>query len=244
MGRIRKPRLAGEDFVSISAAMGDESPSQMIERLRAAAAARNSEPVDPFVADAQAEADARRQIVDRRTARLMAAGGVDPEAVEAAAASLGRCPRVDGHRGSERAAEAAKEFLAARTARTLILCGPPGRGKSFCATWLIAEFQYSSQWIAASEVRVGEQWPALRTKAEFVKLLVVDDLGREATDWAGRELADLIELRHNRGLRTAATTNLTRDQLISRYGDRLASRLNDTRMSMIVDVLGADMRKR
>lgn len=224
-------------------ALGADSPTEMIQRLRQAASARIAD-ADPFAIDAQAEADAKRQIQERRSARLGAAGGVDPEAAAAAVAAVGRCPRVEGHRGSERAADAVQAFLADRTMRTLVLCGPPGRGKSYVATWLIAEWQSSSLWLAASEVRVGEYWPALRHKAEVAKLAVIDDLGREANDWAGRELADLIELRHNRGLRTAATTNLTRDQLILRYGDRLASRLGDSRMSVLIDVLGADMRKR
>lgn len=214
-----------------------------IGRLKTMAAAQAPD-VDPFTADEQAKSEARRQVIDRRQARLNAAGGLDPEASAVAAAAIGKCPAIAGHKGSERAAAAAEEYLASKSMRTLILGGPTGRGKSFVSTWIIAEFASSSAWLAASEVRVSDSWSALRPKVESAKLLVIDDLGRESTDWAGRELADVLELRHNRGLRTVATTNLTRDQVFARYGERLASRLNDARLAMLVDVLGADLRKR
>lgn len=214
-----------------------------IGKLKTMAAAQAPD-VDPFTADEQAKAEARKQVIDRRLARLSAAGGLDPEAAAAAAQAIAKCPSVAGHKGSERAADAAQEYLANPSVRTLILGGPTGRGKSFISTWIIAEWQHSSAWLAASEVRVSESWSALRPKVETTKLLVIDDMGRESTDWAGRELADVMELRHNRGLRTVATTNLTRDQVFARYGERLASRLNDSRLAMLVDVLGADLRKR
>jgi len=227
-------------------AMGGEAPldiGEWVGRLQKMAKAQTPD-VDPFTADAQAEADARRQVIDRRKARMNAAGGLDPEAASGVVESIGRCPRIAGHKGSERAAGAVESFLASKAQRTMILCGPTGRGKSYVATWVIAEWQLSSAWLAASEVRVSDTWSALRPKVETAKLLVIDDLGRESTDWAGRELADLMELRHNRGLRTVATTNLTRDQIFSRYGERLSSRLGDGSMSLLVDVLGVDLRKR
>jgi len=245
MGRIRKQEL--KDFTSMNEAMSDSDGAVDIAgwvgRLQKMAKAQAPE-VDPFTADAQAEADARRQVIDRRSARMNAAGGLDPEAASGVVQSIGRCPRMAGHKGSERAALAAESFLADKLQRTMILCGPTGRGKSYAATWIIAEWQSASAWLAASEVRVSDTWSALRPKVEVTKLLVIDDLGRESTDWAGRELADLMELRHNRGLRTVATTNFTRDQIFARYGERLASRLADGRMSSIIDVLGADLRKR
>lgn len=242
MGRIRKQRVIESEH-SPDAAVEELDVHGWLAKLRQKSQA-NAPQVDPFTADEQAQAEARRQIVDRRLARLNAAGGLDPEAVAAASQAIGKCPAVAGHKGSERAASAAQTFLNNPSIRTMILGGPTGRGKSFASTWIVAEWPAASAWIAASEVRVSDSWSALRPKAETTKLLVIDDLGRESTDWAGRELADVIELRHNRGLRTVATTNFTRDQVFARYGERLASRLTDTRLAMLVDVLGADLRKR
>ena len=238
MGRIRKQAVEQQQE--------DVEPLDLgawLGRLRKMAEAQAPD-VDPFTADEQAKAEARKQVIDRRLARLNAAGGLDPEAAAVAAKAIGRCPAGAGHKGSERAAGAAEQFLSDAGLRTLILGGPTGRGKSFISTWIIAEWQSSSAWMAASEVRVSDSWSALRPKVEATKLLVIDDLGRESTDWAGREIADVIELRHNRGLRTVATTNMTRDQVFARYGERLASRLNDARLALLVDVLGPDLRKR
>jgi DNA replication protein DnaC len=238
MGRIRKQRVTAPD-----ADVEGIDIAGWIGRLKTMAAAQAPD-VDPFTADEQAKAEARKQVIDRRLARLNAAGGLDPEAAAAAAQAIAKCPCVAGHKGSEKAAASAHAYLDSKSLRTLILGGPTGRGKSYVSTWIIAEWQQSSAWMAANEVRVSDTWSALRPKVETTKLLVIDDLGRESTDWAGREIADVIELRHNRGLRTVATTNLTRDQVFARYGERLASRLNDSRLALLVDVLGPDLRKR
>lgn len=199
------------------------------------------ERVDVLAAEEQADADAARLVREGREARLRAAGALDPEPVAAAIASPGSCPRVVGHAGSEAAARAVETFLGDEHARTLLLLGPTGRGKSHAATWALAE--RVGAWLSATDVRVAE-WDGLRPKALAARLLVIDDLGRESTEWAARELADVCELRHNRGFRTIATSNLIEEKLLARYGERCASRWSDARFSRLVTVLGPDLRGR
>lgn len=214
-------------------------PVSMLERLRARAGV-----ADVFELDEAAAADQQRQAAERRRARLNAAT-VDPEAAAVAISSPGRCPRVAGHAGSCAAAQAVEAFAAGidspAALRSLLLLGPTGRGKSFAATWVVAEL--GAAWIAATECRVAG-WDDLRPKAVAARVLVLDDLGREATDWSARELADVLELRHNRGRPTVVTSNLPTKRLLERYGERLASRWGDSRMTATVEVLGADLRRR
>ena len=197
---------------------------------------------DPFEDVRQTDAEQARQALERRETRLRSAGPLDPAAVAAAlAAASGRAPRVAGHPGSEAAAVAVETFLADPIARTLHLLGPTGRGKSHAATWTLAE--QAGVWLPATEVRVAG-WDEHRAKAAPARLLVIDDLGREGSAWASRELADLLELRHNRGLRTITTSNLTEEQLRATYGERCASRWSDAALSRIVVALGPDLRSR
>ena len=197
---------------------------------------------DAFADVEQSDAEQARQALERRETRLRSAGPLDPAAVAAAlAASSGRAPRVAGHAGSEAAAAAVEAFLGDPAARTLHLLGPTGRGQSHAATWTLAEL--AGVWLPATEVRVAG-WDEHRAKAAPARLLVIDDLGREGSSWASRELADLLELRHNRGLRTITTSNLTDEQLRQTYGERCASRWSDPDLSRTVVVLGPDLRSR
>lgn len=220
--------------------MTESTPHEFLARLRARAEAATD-----VLSDATVELDQQRAAFERRRARLLSAGLLDPEAVEAALASPVRCPRVEAHSGSCAAAQGIEAWLDPGSptgrARTLLLLGPTGRGKSYAATWALAEQQGS--WLAATECRV-DGWDDLRPKAATSRLLVLDDLGREPTGWAARELADVLELRHNRGLRTVVTSNLTADRLAERYGERLASRWADDRLTVTVEVLGRDLRVR
>lgn len=209
-----------------------------LARIRQLAEARSDVFAEPA---APTEDDERRLELDRRANRLRAAGVLDPEAVAAVVQATASCPRIVGHPGSEAAARAVEAFVADRDARTLLLLGPTGRGKSFASAWPLASS--AGAWLSATDVRVGG-WDELRPKAVSARLLVIDDLGREATEWAARELADVLELRHNRGLRTIATSNLLEDKLAARYGERCASRWSDSRFSRTVVVLGPDLRSR
>ncbi len=219
--------------------MDGTNPRAWLDALRHRATAS----LDVVAQADQLEAEARAQHLERRRNRLRAAGALDPEATAAAVEAIGHCPRVEGHPGSAAAAQAVELFLTEQTARVLVLAGPTGRGKSFAATWALAEYHHAGVWLSAAECRVAG-WDELRPKAAASKLLVVDDLGRESTDWSARELGDLVELRFNRGHRTVITTNLTTRALFQRYGDRVESRLSDARFSRVAETPGPDLRRR
>lgn len=195
-------------------------------------------------AGADAEMTQESLALDRRRLRMKAAGALFPAAVEAAMASVGRCIGV-----AEWAlpmAAAAEELAWARTGPpySLVLCAPPGRGKSWLATWVVAESLDRALWMQASDCRVGDAWSALREKALRMGLLVVDDLGEEASgDWGVREMATLLESRHNSGRRTVVTTNLAPVEIGKRYGERLLSRWSETAYSRMVAVRGDDLRR-
>ena len=155
------------------------------------------------------------------------------------------CPVRRGHVGSEAARAAAETWRADATLRLLVLSGPTGRGKTVVATWLAAH-EPGTLWVSAKDVRVGEAWSAVHGRCLYVPQLVIDDLGQEASEWATKELAALIESRWDKGKRTIITTNLTPSgqskNLETTYGARLWSRLGSPR-SLIVACGGMDMRR-
>lgn len=182
---------------------------------------------------------------ERRRLRMKAAGSLFPAAVDAAMSSVGQCPRVaadaEWHGPLVDAAEA---FVREPATYSLVLSAPPGRGKSWIATWLVAESSVVSLWVPAAECRVSESWNKLRERATKASLLVLDDLGEESSgEWGVREMATLLEGRHNAGKRTVITTNLVPQEIAARYGERLMSRWGQAPYSRLVMVRGADLRR-
>lgn len=181
---------------------------------------------------------------DRRAARLQQSGELAPLAVEAAMESVGRCPRMQGSESSELMARAVETFLRTSDAYALVLIAPPGRGKSWAATWAVAEFNGASVWLPAAECRVGASWDEKRSASMRAMLLVIDDLGGEAGgEWGAREMASMMEVRYDQGRKTIVTTNLMPVEIGTRYRERLTSRWSDSRHSRLVLTVGADMRK-
>lgn len=174
---------------------------------------------------------------------------VDPDAARLAMWSPGECPRMKGHPGSEAAATAVERFLEDKKLRLLVLGGSTGRGKTVAATWLAMRLD-ATWWISAKDVRVGDAWDAMRSRALKAANLVIDDLGQERMEWASGELGSLIESRFDKGRRTLVTTNLpptSNEQRVktfaSVYGDRLFSRLNKEGAGLYVACLGGDLRR-
>lgn len=169
---------------------------------------------------------------------------VDPDHAKLVLAAP-ECPVRRGHVGSEAARAAAEAFRADPMLRLLVLSGPTGRGKTVVATWLAANAP-GTLWVSAKDVRVGEAWSAVHARCAYVPQLVIDDLGQEATEWASKELAALVESRFDKGKRTIVTTNLTPSgqgrNLETTYGARLWSRLGSPR-SLIVACGGVDLRR-
>ena len=181
----------------------------------------------------------------------------DPVAVLACINSPDRCPRIEGHAGSEAAALAVEAFVASPDARTLLLLGGAGRGKSWAATWALGAV--GGAFVTATEVRPKDRWSDRFEDAVRHRLLVFDELGGEAvSEWHAHEVSSLIETRHNAGRKTVITSNVplrfddvkadARERwkgrtLHDRYGDRLLSRLLDEKFSTVVRCGGDDIRR-
>ena len=143
----------------------------------------------------------------------------------------------------------------------LILTGPTGLGK----TALMAEIDFWTErgvrdghpalagrgncWIDAEQycddVKRGWKWESDGLSAvqivPAVHQLFLDDLGIErATDQNHDAITSLLRRRHLAGLPTWVTTNLTIDELTSRYGARTVSRLLEN--ALVVPMRGADRR--
>lgn len=219
-------------------------PHRFVERLRQKQAV--AQLADGTIDEAAAppvEVTQESLARERRASRLRAAGAMNPKAVEVAAQSIGRCPRVDGNPASERIASEVEAFVRSDL-QTLVLVAAPGRGKSWAATWAVAESILRGLWLQSLEVRVGPAWDALRERALKAPLLVLDDLGEEGgADWGVKEVAALLQSRHNTGSKTLVTTNLIEPEIEARYGERLVSRWSEAGVSKIVAVQGTDLRR-
>lgn len=128
--------------------------------------------------------------------------------------------------------------------RTLVLAGPRGVGKSTAAAQVLWDwakhYPWDSQasggrqgppaaWMDAREVtreqdygRVNPQWlDGLRA----CEMLVVDDIGKDATEAGLVALTDLLVHRHEKRRPTVITSNLDPHSLQQRYGESWWARL-------------------
>lgn len=181
--------------------------------------------------------------------------------------------REDAHRGlacleGDQHAEELAAWLADPLARTLILAGRTGSGKTQAAYAVAAEACHRGAAmigrggaVATRELLVrawtvngylaelrpdGSPDPVwqIRDRARTAELLILDDLGAETdaetTEFIRRELVELLEWRLERRLRTVVTTNLKSMPLQQRFGDRLMSRL--VQDATALQFLGPDRR--
>ena len=73
------------------------------------------------------------------------------------------------------------------------------------------------------------------------KLLIIDDIGAEkVTEWVRERLVSIINTRVSGGLSTIYTSNLSPDELVSQFEERIASRVLGC--SQIVEIIGKDRR--
>jgi len=231
--------LANDDFELLG-------NNDFMRRIREQAAKRKDEPAPEWdgTVPRHAEPPASRDQLER-----LRGLDVDPDAARLAMWSPGKCPRIAGHAGSEAAADAVERFVADKRLRLLVLGGSTGRGKTVAATWLAMVLD-ATWWISAKDVRVGDEWGPMRSRALKAANLVIDDLGQERLEWASGELGSLIESRFDKGRRTVITTNLppiSNEQkwktFATTYGDRLYSRLNKQDVGLYVVCGGNDLRR-
>ena len=76
-------------------------------------------------------------------------------------------------------------------------------------------------------------------------LLVIDDLGTEPIykNVTLEYLLTVLSERNSKNMPYIVTTNLTQEQLLDRYGDRILSRLNDKKQGIRIEINGKDLRR-
>jgi len=131
---------------------------------------------------------------------------------------------------------------------TVLLCGPPGAGKTHLLTAtlrrllearLAAGMIYSRTWTARwisvpgmlEQLRQAIGRGAENTLVERLRdsyLLCLDDLGVErGTPWAVETIYGLIDARYSHMRPTVVTSNLTPTSIATRLDSRIASRLSE-----------------
>lgn len=212
---------------------------QRLARERAAAA----EDDDVTVIDTPvATAEQRRRNIDDLQADVRRV--MDADALRLVLACEGY-PRHRDHDGKTELETMAQRFVADNNLRLMVMAGDTGRGKTVAATWVAATLG-STYWLPARMVTVSDEWSSRASRAINAALTVIDDLGVETNDWASSELGRIIEARFDMGRRTVVTTNLPMSSLtgknMSRYGDRLVSRLAQVPLARYRFVHGPDLR--
>ena len=137
--------------------------------------------------------------------------------------------------------------------KTLLLHGGSGLGKTFllgCVEAAVREkgvdALYTTAYDLLNELRNayfshgGESAPGYFE----APLLLIDDLGMEPLmeNITVEQIYNLLNARLTRGLYTAVSTNLSREELRARYTERVSSRLLDTRTGMAIHFQGKDIR--
>lgn len=134
----------------------------------------------------------------------------------------------------------------------VILTGQTGLGKSYllnCIAHRVAEQGYKVALLTAYDLQ-NRIMAGLRKEGDVLApliecdLLCLDDLGCESdirNIWL-EKLLILVNERVRLHRPIAVATNLTPIQLGERYGDRIASRLRDQTMTMVVPFAGRDVR--
>lgn len=180
---------------------------------------------------ARIDADAKREPTAAELSDQLVSRGIPRRFAEAL---------VQGEPGDTQALTRSRQFLADTQARSLLLSGPPGCGKTFAACWILTQrcpdrasrWQAPARFVSVSKLaRIDRYSDEIMQPLERATMLVIDDLGTEYVDTKGSFLATLdglFDARYAEGLRTVITTNLTAAQFRERYGERICDRIRET----------------
>lgn len=159
------------------------------------------------------------------------------------------------------ALEAARKFNQDPRAAFLLMVGDRGLGKTAAAVHVLAEFcrkfPWNSQASGALQLEPAMFCPASRLtrisnfghadqdlleRLNRAAMVVVDDVGDEATEIGKTTLVDLLINRHAKKRRTVITSNLRGEAFKKRYGEALADRIRSS--GYVREFTGKSMRPR
>lgn len=159
------------------------------------------------------------------------------------------------------ALKAARQFVRDREAVFLSLMGSVGTGKTTAAALVLREAVRAFPWdklpsgsgvmrepcrfVAASRFTglsaFDEGDKEFFERCLRVPLLCVDDFGEEPTMFGKARVAELLNERHAHLRRTIVTSNAKPDEITTRYGDKLADRLREGAVGLVLE--GPSLRK-
>jgi len=129
----------------------------------------------------------------------------------------------------------------------LIITGPVGSGKTGLAVCLYKDFMDedpSTVFFRTSELLDiekrsfsddGDHVSILERIGRTCHTLILDDVGSErGTEWEITAIRNLLTVRYERRLRTILTTNLSIEELGQCYGQRIADRLADVAVGLVL----------
>ncbi len=142
--------------------------------------------------------------------------------------------------------------------KCVLLCGNTGTGKTYLAECILNKFIekgvdarfYSAFSLISKFLKFHTTFSSEEDKMDIlqdvlsVPVLVVDDLGSEPkyNNVTQEYMYVLLNERLQAGLRTVFTTNLSLNELSSRYGERVLSRLCNKSTSLTIKMSGGDVR--
>lgn len=139
----------------------------------------------------------------------------------------------------------------------LILSGGTGTGKTYALSALgnsILEKGYELLYLTAFDMHNAFlRYHTSNVQDKYIHfdslitadMLIIDDLGTEPIfrNVTKEYLYLVLEERMLNKLPTSISTNLSPDDLLERYGERIFSRLNDKRISRLINIDGDDIRR-
>lgn len=148
----------------------------------------------------------------------------------------------------------AEQFPNTKTS-DLLLLGKSGVGKTFllhAIAHMVLEKGFAVLCISAYKIielarrAHFQNEPAEMDSLMAADLLLIDDLGTEPMmeNITIPYLYNLINERQQNNKHTVITTNLSKDEIKSRYTERVASRLLDSRQCQVMAFVGEDVRRR
>lgn len=139
----------------------------------------------------------------------------------------------------------------------IVLSGGVGTGKTCLASavsrafaekgnsvMILSSYEFNSLMLTCHTSHITERNGIIHD-ALCCDLLAIDDLGTEPMlrNVTTEYLLLTLEERLNKRLVTLITTNLSTEQLLTRYGERIYSRLSDKKHSLVLQLNGDDLRQ-